>query len=330
MPAPPVMTLSDASFSPTAAPEGSIQDSFDMGNTGAGPLDYDFYVDYVGVIEAGSTYHENDFNTGIGYTASGWATYAGGTWNDGTDCANAADAALSVMTSDPFNTISGGDKLWLEFRYGTDYKTGSSLVAEYWNGTSWVEIWRLEASGVGTAKVELARAADTQVRFTAVSTRVQGSWSIERLDNIKVYSDDIPYQWCLFEIVDASGQPDMAGTIAASGSETFNLDFNATGLAEGTYNADIVIYSNYTPETVKNLPVVFTVTGGSAPDIPDNIIIGLPGLIDWDDSAGATSYDIYVSDDPYGTFTFLINVTASEYTIPIFEAKKFFYIVAKN
>ena len=79
MPAPPVMTDSETSFSPTAAPEGSIQDSFDLGNTGAGPLDYDFYGDYDGVTESGSTYHENDFNSGIGYTASGWATYAGGT-----------------------------------------------------------------------------------------------------------------------------------------------------------------------------------------------------------------------------------------------------------
>ena len=45
MPAPPVMTVSETSFSPTAAPEGSIQDSFDLGNTGAGPLDSSVYVD---------------------------------------------------------------------------------------------------------------------------------------------------------------------------------------------------------------------------------------------------------------------------------------------
>jgi hypothetical protein len=54
-------------------------------------------------------------------------------------------------------------------------------------------------------------------------------------------------------------------------------------------------------------------------------------LVNWNDVAGATSYDVYSSADPYGTFTLLTNVAVSEYTYaPGTNTKLFFYIVAKN
>ncbi|HQO10627.1 MAG TPA: hypothetical protein PLK90_08945 [Clostridiales bacterium] len=73
--------------------------------------------------------------------------------------------------------------------------------------------------------------------------------------------------------------------------------------------------------------------GVPPPDPPGGIIIGPvgPGLwLNWDDVAGATSYDIYSSDDPYGTYTFVTNVTVSEYQISEVLQKRFYYVVAKN
>jgi hypothetical protein len=54
--------------------------------------------------------------------------------------------------------------------------------------------------------------------------------------------------------------------------------------------------------------------------------------INWDDAANATSYDVYSSATPYGTYSLLTNVTGSEYTYTgvAGNTKMFFYIVSKN
>lgn len=338
-PDPAILAVSETSFSPTCEPDASVADSFNMANSGTGPLNYYFSVDYDGVAAAGSTWHANNFNTAIGYTVqSGWATYTGGTWNDGTQCANAADSSTpSVMTSAAFNTIGLGDRMWLEFRYGTSYTTGSSMKAEIFNGTGWVQVWSIAESGIGTAKIELpVHAANTQLRFTATSVRVQGTWSIYRLDDIKVYSDDQAYRWVQFDQVNSWGEPTATGTIAAGTNQNFNVTFNATGLAEGTYNANIMLHTNYVPEIDKAIPVTFVVAAGGGPvtpAVPANITTSIVSgnvYVNWDDSADATSYDVYSSTTPYGTFALLTNVTASEYTYTPTATKMFFYVVAKN
>ncbi|MCK4980151.1 MAG: M6 family metalloprotease domain-containing protein [Candidatus Delongbacteria bacterium] len=69
------------------------------------------------------------------------------------------------------------------------------------------------------------------------------------------------------------------------------------------------------------------------PEVPINVITSLSGtnlVVDWDVSANAISYDIYSSDDPYGTFTLVNNVATNQYTVPMSVAKKFYYVVAKN
>ncbi len=56
-------------------------------------------------------------------------------------------------------------------------------------------------------------------------------------------------------------------------------------------------------------------------------------LLRWNAVTGATGYDIYSSDDPYGTYTFVAHVTTTEYDISgalLTENKKFYYIVATN
>jgi hypothetical protein len=74
-------------------------------------------------------------------------------------------------------------------------------------------------------------------------------------------------------------------------------------------------------------------TGGTL-DAPANVVTALVGSdirVSWDASTGATSYDVYTSADPYGTFTFEGNTanTYYDYT-PGTTAKMFFYIKAKN
>lgn len=51
-------------------------------------------------------------------------------------------------------------------------------------------------------------------------------------------------------------------------------------------------------------------------------------VIDWDITEGATGYNVYSSDDPYGMFALVSSVTTNYYTVPISEAMLFYYIVA--
>lgn len=338
-PDPPVLAVSETSFSPTAAPGASVLDTFNMANTGASPLSYYFSVDYDSVVASGSTWHANNFESGLTYTNSGsglWATYPGGTWNDSTVCANAAAKSTNIMTSAAFNTTGVGDRLCLEFRYAISYQTGTSLKAEYWTGTSWVSVWTKASSAGGLAKVELpVKSASTQVRFTGVMTTVQGTASIIRLDDIKVYSDDVSYRWVQFDQRNIWGEPTATGTIAAGNNQTFNVTFNSTGLAAGTYNANIMLHTNYPPEIDKAIPVVFTVSSSTTPAVPANIttsVVSNNVYINWDNSANATGYKVYSSTNPYAVkpWSTSVNVTSSEYTYTPTATKMFFYIVATN
>ena len=69
------------------------------------------------------------------------------------------------------------------------------------------------------------------------------------------------------------------------------------------------------------------------PDAPTNVTTAIAGgniTIGWDAVSGATSYDVYSSDDPYSGYSFEANVLTNEYTVSTTAAKKFYYIVSKN
>jgi len=142
-----------------------------------------------------------------------------------------------------------------------------------------------------------------------------------------VSSTAVPYTWLTFN-------SSTSGTVSVSGSNTINITCDALGLVEGTYNASISVSSNDPDEAIKVLPVEFTVTQSTViPGTPANVVTSISGtdlVIDWDVSANATSYDVYSSDDPYGTFSFEANVGTNQYAIPYTDAKKFYYIVSKS
>jgi len=86
--------------------------------------------------------------------------------------------------------------------------------------------------------------------------------------------------------------------------------------------------------SVDDIVVNGTYAGGPVvPGTPSNVITSVSGtdlIVSWDAAADATSYDVYSSADPYGTFTYLTNVATNSYTTTYTESKKFWYIVSKN
>lgn len=114
-------------------------------------------------------------------------------------------------------------------------------------------------------------------------------------------------------------------------SPTLSTYTPVTNMISGTYfwKVKATNASGSTPFTS-----AWTVTlNPPAPPPPGGIIIGPPRTgywLDWDDVTGAASYDIYSSDDPYGTYTFVTNVAVSEYQISEVLQRRFYYVVSKN
>jgi hypothetical protein len=120
--------------------------------------------------------------------------------------------------------------------------------------------------------------------------------------------------------------------------QTINLNYTDSAVpANGNYTYTVTAaYTSPAGESAPSNEVVLYVEGGGAatPDVPANVVTSVVSgniFVNWDDSANATNYDVYASANPYGTFSFLANVTVSEYTYtPGTNTKMFFYIVAKN
>ena len=80
-------------------------------------------------------------------------------------------------------------------------------------------------------------------------------------------------------------------------------------------------------------PHKFNIIQGETLQSPGNIRTNISGSnieIEWDAVIGASSYVVYSSDDPNGTFTYTSTTTLLKYITPYSSAKKFYYVVAKN
>jgi len=121
--------------------------------------------------------------------------------------------------------------------------------------------------------------------------------------------------------------PEVDETVSAS-----DFTVAAKNLADGIYYWKVKVTSasgSYSETWSVNI----STGGGGTPAVPANLVTSIVDgevYIDWDDSADATGYDIYISSDPYGTYSLLTNVSVSEYQYTGTETKMFFYIVAKN
>lgn len=122
---------------------------------------------------------------------------------------------------------------------------------------------------------------------------------------------------------------DIADVVYA-GSPISYTDVAAPG-GDNTYYVTAV-YSSPAGESVASGSVVVNVPS-STPDTPTNVVTSVVSgnvLINWDDMTGATSYNVYNSADPYGTYNLLTSVSSSEYTYTGAETKMFFHITSSN
>ncbi|MDD4206136.1 MAG: C25 family cysteine peptidase, partial [Candidatus Delongbacteria bacterium] len=216
----------------TAAPEGSVTDSFVISNTGTAGLNYSLSNAYVGYQSAGATVHTNDFQAGLVYADTGtqsWATATGGTWNSNSTCAKVSaytaqqnQTRTGILTSDTFAGTDG--LMYLDFDQ-TATLTNSTIAVKYSinDGSTWSDLYTSSASVTGHQHILIPNySSSMKIQFNTSLKNVSGSsWSI---DNILIREDDVPYTWLTFN-------SPTTGLVAGSGANTINMTYDAAGLS---------------------------------------------------------------------------------------------------
>ncbi len=317
----------------TALPGGTVGDSFDIQNTGLAGLNYSLSNTYSGYYDQ-SVFHSNNFESGLVYTNSGtrsWATATGGTWNSSTICAKATALGASTGTDSFILTTATFDgsaynAATLDFDQEA-VLTSSNLTLEFNDGTGWVTIYSSSTSATGHQTISLPSISTTmQLRFSCVLTRKSGSsWGI---DNVSVLGD-VPHSWLTFN-------SPTSGLVAGSGSNTISLTYDSSDLPLGVYESDITVSSDDPDEPSEVIHVTFTVSAGSAPEVPANTTVVTATAsevnLGWDSVTGATSYNIYRSTEPYSGFVKIGTSGTNSYQDTDVSAgnRYFYYITSEN
>jgi subtilisin family serine protease len=103
----------------------------------------------------------------------------------------------------------------------------------------------------------------------------------------------------------------------------------AVDLALGTYYWK-VLSTNAFGSSAYSATWTVTLAPLTAPINVITSVVGTNLTVSWNAVGGATSYDVYSSADPYGTYTFVSNVATNSYVTTTASSKLFWYIKAKN
>ncbi|MDA3839202.1 MAG: hypothetical protein PF574_09515 [Candidatus Delongbacteria bacterium] len=265
----------------------------------------------------------NTFDTVLGYTSVGaWSVVSGQ--------ASVTSQGTHVLTSTIFDGTVASN-LFLDFDQTQVAKTGSSFKAEWYDGSTWTQVYYGTSSATSSEHIAIPNTA-VQLRFTAVVTKSTGQTGSQKLDNVLVSGpQDITFDW-----LDLNQANTLSGTVTTTGTEVVEIEYDCTdlvGLQLGDYVAEITFTAPGSDTVVVPVNLTIGTPPTEDPAVPANVVTSISGtdlVVDWDISADATGYDVYSSDDPYGTFTFVASVATNQYTTPAASAKLFYYIKATN
>ena len=118
-------------------------------------------------------------------------------------------------------------------------------------------------------------------------------------------------------------------SMIATSDSTFWEDLSPIEGMNNTYYITAV-YNNPSGESEpSNEDTVYVPGGGFLFNVRTRISGG-DLIIEWDEIFGAQGYNVYSSDDPYGIFTFVMQVDMEQYITPMNNSKRYYYITAFN
>ncbi|RLD60384.1 MAG: hypothetical protein DRJ05_04765 [Bacteroidetes bacterium] len=175
-----------------------------------------------------------------------------------------------TLISPIFNT-DGYTNLTLEFdQYFYYYSSGGAEKAEVdiWDGTSWVNVLSMTTQSVGSwttpdhQAIDILAYAnpDMKVRFHYYDANYDWYWAV---DNVSVSGTPGPTgSWLTL-----NGVNSVSGSIDSFDSENITVGFDASGLENGVFYADIYINSNDVINPMETVPVSLTIGNGYLVDL---------------------------------------------------------------
>jgi len=340
---PPAEINVPVSINESVAPGTSATRSFSIANSGDGVLNYEVSFEYIEPLSEQFTPVDNDFAAGLsgfvdGGTGTAWAVVTDIYSLDKTPFANCYATSTNTNTVRTLTTplFDGTYCEYLSFDHVSIVSTaGSSFKAEYSidGGSNYLPLYSVSVNTGGWGSPDHRQialpgvSATMKIRFTA--TLVKKSGNEISLDNVLVHGTNVVLDpW--FSLLSP-----ISGSVAAASNFDFNCGYDASALAQDSvYHVNVTVSSNdpNTPSVV--IPVTLTVTSSSL-EAPTNIqtsVLGSDLVITWSAVSGATSYNVYSSNEPYGTFALDTAGTLSgvQYTVPASVSKKFYYIKASD
>jgi predicted nucleotidyltransferase len=176
----------------------------------------------------------------------------------------------------------------------------------------------------------------SNLKQTVIGSSVNLSWK-KSSDN-ETLRDGLSYNICVgstsvgFEIVSPMSDTSTGKrSIVKRGNVDQNTSWTITGLSNGTYYWSVQAVDNgFTGSEFAPEHMFFV--GSMYP--PQNVTISPSGnevSLSWTEVNGATSYKVFASDEPYGTFTDVSSLgvfVGTSWTYTGIDTKKFYYVVA--
>lgn len=331
---PPLININGASLSAALLPGAETTQSFQIVNSGTGPLYYDLVQVELRGAEADSGCKP--------------LPVADGRSIAGSTLALDASAYLPGTTLDWNFTLynASTDDEWLKYLYVTfpagvvvnsasnfTRGGGGDLIPDPSSGNGVTICWGV-ADPSGWGVVYPGNTASATVNVTILPS-FTGDLALSYQINGDVYGADphvvtgavtltqTPWPIAWFHALPANG------TVAPGSSQAVTGYFSAAGLAPGTYHARLTVNANDPWNPAQTVDVTLDVLAGEAPQITEIYRSSGGTTLSWQALPGASGYKVYRSTSPGGAFSLLNSTTASTYQDPSNLPSAFYRVTAE-
>ena len=283
--APPEIDVNPTAFNETLGIDGTTENDLTIANLGDSDLTYTADISYTTKtrdvvltedFESGTEWPSGwseTTNSSVGWfnttdgSSSYWTVPAGnGSYACANDDATDDDGSVDYLIT-PQLDLSSYSEATITFQSYFTAAYSQTAHLEIDTGSGWTEIQSISENTSWTEiTIDLTAYCGSGFSNVKISFHADdnGGWASGwAIDDIEITATGGSQESWL----SLNGNPSVSGTVVSGSSDIIIVGFDAAGLAESTYAADINLTSNDSDESNLTLPVSLTVSSGGTPGI---------------------------------------------------------------